>query len=63
MKDDLHVIPLNDLHEHIMSANCPCKPKVKVIGAILIYTHNSWDHRELIEQVEKWLSYKENGKY
>ena len=55
MKDDIHVIPANDLHKHIMSVNCPCEPTVEVVGAVLVITHNAWDHREFVEQIEKWL--------
>lgn len=59
MKDDIHVIPVNDLHEHIMSVNCPCEPTVEVVGAVLVITHSAWDRREFDEQIEKWLSCQE----
>ena len=55
MTDDIHIIPNNDLHEHIVGADCPCKPTIEIVGAVLIYTHNSYDHREIIESVEEWL--------
>lgn len=55
VNDDIHVIPLNDLHEHIMSVSCPCNPTVEVVGAALIIIHNSWDRREFVEQIEQWL--------
>jgi hypothetical protein len=49
--DDIHVYPLDDLREHITDGpGCPCEPTVKVEGATLIYVHNAWDHREIIEQ-------------
>ena len=48
---DQHVYPLNDLHEHITDGpGCPCAPRVEVIGANLLYIHNAWDKREIIEQ-------------
>ena len=53
--DGIHVVPLNDLREHILSAHCECEPNVEVAGAVLIYTHNSWDHREFFEDLELWL--------
>ena len=59
---DIHVMPNNDLQEHTMSANCPCKPSVEVVGAVLIYTHNAFDHREFVEEIESWLSSKEREK-
>jgi len=53
--DDIHVIPVDDLKEHVCSANCQCKPRIEVEGANLIYIHNSWDGREYIEEVEEML--------
>ena len=49
--DDIHVYPLNDLQEHITTGtDCLCSPRIEVIGATLIIVHNSWDHREIVEQ-------------
>jgi len=49
--DDIHVYPLNDLREHTTDGpGCPCEPRVEINGAVLIYIHNSWDHREIVEQ-------------
>ncbi len=48
---DIHVYPINDLQEHILiGVDCPCKPDVEVIGAILVIVHNAFDHREIVEQ-------------
>lgn len=55
MTGDIHVIPVDDLHEHIIGAECPCEPTVEVEGAILIYIHNSWDCREAVEWAEELL--------
>ena len=52
--DDIHVMPVDDLKEHLLE-NCPCKPRIEVVGANLIYIHNSWDGREFVEQVEEML--------
>ncbi len=49
--NDVHVYPINDLREHIVDGpGCPCKPRIEIEGATLIYVHNSWDHREIVEQ-------------
>ena len=48
---DIHVYPLNDLREHITNGpGCPCEARVDLEGATLIYVHNAWDHREIVEQ-------------
>lgn len=52
--DDIHVMPVDDLREHLFQ-DCPCKPRVEVVGANLIYVHNAWDNREAVEQVEEML--------
>lgn len=49
--NDVHVYPLNDLCEHITDGlGCPCEPRVEIEGAALIYVHNAFDHREIVEQ-------------
>ena len=55
MTDDIHIIPLGDLHEHIVGTNCPCEPKIEVEGEVLIYIHNAWDHREAVEWAKELL--------
>lgn len=54
---DIHVMPVGDLREHIMSADCPCKPDIEVVGADLIYIHHSWDGREYFEEIDEILGY------
>jgi hypothetical protein len=44
-----HVIPNNDLREHMEASDCWCLPKDD--GQIVI--HNSLDERELYERGEK----------
>lgn len=46
-----HILPINDLEEHIEKSICKCEPKSEVLdnGDILI-THNSFDKREIIEK-------------
>jgi hypothetical protein len=49
--NDIHVYPLNDLQEHVVDGpGCPCEPRIEVEGAVLIYIHNAWDHREIVEE-------------
>jgi len=55
MDDDIHVMPVDDLREHTCTKNCPCNPRVEIVGAGLLYVHNAWDHREAVEQVEAML--------
>ena len=52
--DDIHIVPVGDLKEHVFE-NCPCNPRIEVVGAHLMYIHNSWDGREYIEEVEEML--------
>ena len=48
---DIHVYPVNDLREHITDEpGCLCDPEIRVEGATLIYIHNAFDHREIVEQ-------------
>jgi hypothetical protein len=56
---DIHVMPVGDLREHICSPDCPCKPTAEVIGAVLKYSHNAWDGREYVEAVEEFLGISE----
>lgn len=48
----IHIIPLNDLKDHIDSSTCECNPKSEILdnGDIMII-HNSYDKREVIEQL------------
>jgi hypothetical protein len=49
--NDSHIYPINDLREHItVGVDCPCKPEVEVVGASLLIIHNSFDHREIVEE-------------
>lgn len=54
--EDQHVYPLNDTREHITDGpGCPCVPRVEVIGANLLYVHNSWDFREVFEEIDSLI--------
>ena len=48
--NDEHIYPLKDLDEHFVEgAGCKCEPRVEVVGDHLLYIHNSFDHREIVE--------------
>lgn len=53
----LHVMPVNDLEEHIQSCMCKCMPNIKVIedSDSLIWVHNSFDGREGVEWANEIL--------
>lgn len=46
----IHVIPTNDLKEHEESSSCNCTPMMIQVNGEFIFSHNSYDGRELIEQ-------------
>lgn len=52
-------IPLNDLKEHEESTTCECNPRIEFVenGNILVF-HNSFDGRELIEEIKSELKSK-----
>lgn len=51
------VTPVNDTEKHEdFSSMCKCQPEVKVReDGDLVYVHNSFDGRELIEQINEIL--------
>lgn len=49
MKNIIHVIPLNDLRDHIESQKCWCNPEFDEDG---ICIHHSMDQREKYETGE-----------
>lgn len=53
---DVHVLPVDDLKEHVESVDCPCQPYVEVIGASLLIVHHSWDGREYFEEIDEILN-------
>lgn len=57
---DIHVYPLKDLWGHVLSGtDCPCEPRVELEGENLIVVHNSFDHREIIEEAIRVLNSEE----
>ena len=47
----INIIPLNDLKNHIEDSTCECCPKVEFVNGEMIITHNSFDGRELLENL------------
>lgn len=46
-----HVVPLNDIYEHQLQAECWCSPHLD--EEFFVATHNSADHREDYETGER----------
>lgn len=55
-RTDIHVLPLNDLREHVEVRTCWCVPTLEQVRhdsgrkAGVIVRHNSMDGRELVER-------------
>lgn len=49
MQNDVHVLPINDLKDHIERSDCWCRPQEDE-GVII---HNSMDRREEYEHGRK----------
>ena len=48
-----HCIPLDDEKDHLISKDCGCNPSYSEgKGGWPIYTHPSWDRREILERIE-----------
>lgn len=52
-----HVIPLNDLREHLETIipPCPCNPRIERENDSVICIHNSFDGREGLEMAKEIL--------
>lgn len=48
--DEWHIRPINE-PDHLHDKMCHCKPKVETENGIDIVVHNSFDGRELLEEV------------
>jgi hypothetical protein len=46
MSDTYHVVPQNDLEEHVINRNCHCNP-TEIDG---VWVHHSYDGRECFEK-------------
>ena len=61
----VHVVPVNDLRQHTLSALCWCAPRVDWRDPETgehyrtpMITHNAADHREIVEDAMKLLGYQ-----
>lgn len=52
MLNEIHTMPVNDLREHVESADCWCRPKQDEEEPQL-WIHNSMDRREEYEEGRK----------
>lgn len=51
---DVHVIPVNDLREHVSDGEeCWCRPEIECVLGGSIITHHSMDRREEYETGER----------
>ncbi len=54
MDGDIHVSPVNDKYPHVLEGvDCPCNPEISLEGATLIIVHNSFDFREIVEELSE----------
>lgn len=57
----IHILPVNDLEPHDEEGTtCKCEPRVEFVEGGMLVIHNSYDHREIIEQVNKILEGDKN---
>ena len=61
LTQEIHTIPVRDTLEHSMSTRCDCRPKVSVKHSTLIITHNSFDNREVVEDMLEGLDINTTG--
>jgi len=55
----IHVLPVNDLEPHDEdSTQCKCHPKVEFVEGGILVTHNAFDQREIIEEINEILNQK-----
>ncbi len=54
-----HILPINDNDDHLEKSTCKCLPDSELLenGDIMI-THNSFDKREIIENIVENLNKK-----
>jgi hypothetical protein len=59
---DVHIYPLNDHWCHILDGTeCPCEPTINPEGGTLIIVHNSFDHREIVEEAIRIMNGQEDS--
>lgn len=53
-----HILPVGDLKEHEEGTACECEPNVILENGDMIIVHNSYDGRELFEEINEYLKNK-----
>lgn len=46
MKEQIHVVPINDTKEHDESMACHCRPEIQPQEGNYVIVHNAFDGRE-----------------
>jgi hypothetical protein len=49
MKNEVHIIPVDDTNTHFNNKFCKCQPDIIQKESIIIFIHNSFDKREIID--------------
>ena len=57
----IHVYPIDDFKDHLLESTCDCNPAVTIQNGEMIICHNSFDGREIIEEVNEILNTKINN--
>ena len=55
-KMSCHILPIDDLEEHEETTTCKCEPRLEIINGEMLIIHNSFDQREVIEEVNEILN-------
>ena len=53
----IHVLPVNDIKEHVEDTTCECEPTIDFKNGIIV--HNAFDGREHLERAKEILNRKE----
>jgi len=56
---DIHILPIDDLREHVELRQCPCRPRVDDVEGTAIVVHNSYDGREYFEGGDQLAPFEE----
>jgi hypothetical protein len=48
LDDSVHVVPIDDRREHLLTMTCTCQPRVEIYSRALVI-HNAYDFREVAE--------------
>ena len=54
----INITPVNDIEPHTEESTCHCQPSVIYENGEMIIVHNSFDGRELFEEINEHLNKK-----